>query len=593
MTGSASMTAAPTATVPLLIQDGTVDLGERAGTPVPGSESRRLTLPVGANDRFLDGPACRRLAVVDFDPETGAPQPPPATFEAARTGGGLRGTYPGDGEADSATALAVNAFGIALQTIRMFEGADALGREVRWAFGGEQLLIVPRAGERANAYYDRATRSLQFFSFTGTSGARVHTALSRDIVAHECGHALLDAVQPSLYDRKTRESQAIHEAVADVIAVLMALDSDRLRTSVLARSGNRLAGANAFSAIAEQFGMAKPSADGIARRALRDLDSRRTLADLADASPHELSTVLSSIFYDTLCAVFETRFARERDPRRADGRPPLRPAAAANKALGTAHVIFRRFVLRGIDYLPPGALAFADVGRATLAADRAIGADRPVPDEVVERRERFAQRFVDRGIAPSTDVLDAPRPAALDVPPEGLAGLRDSDYLAYEYVGRHRAEIGIPDGVPFTVLPRIDATKRVGPVGLPPQRELLLKVGWEAAADASGAGRAARPVPTGVTLSLRWDDGRCLALVRGERARIAASDEPGGADEPGGIDELDDAPLPASDSPGSRASDDLGRFPPVPGRALAPPPPGVDPGAFFDLVKARSGLRRS
>ena len=35
----------------------------------------------------------------------------------------------------------------------------------------------------------------------------------------------------------------------------------------------------------------------------------------------------------------------------------------ANRALGTAQIVFRRFLLRGIDYLPPGELSFADVGR--------------------------------------------------------------------------------------------------------------------------------------------------------------------------------------------------------------------------------------
>ena len=165
----------------------------------------------------------------------------------------------------------------------MFEGPDALGGQVEWAFGSEQLLVVPRAGDWANAFYERGTRSLQFFSFVGTSGARVHTALSRDIVAHECGHALLDAVAPSLYDSSTPQSVAIDEAVADLIAVLMALDSRRLRESVLARSQNSLAGENAFNAIAEEFGIARPRDDR--RRALRDLKNDETLSTLSGARP--------------------------------------------------------------------------------------------------------------------------------------------------------------------------------------------------------------------------------------------------------------------------------------------------------------------
>ena len=63
----------------------------------------------------------------------------------------------------------------------------------------------------------------------GGETQRIYTALSRDIIAHECGHALLDAVVPSLYDSTTAESVAIHEGIADLVAVLMALRSQRLR----------------------------------------------------------------------------------------------------------------------------------------------------------------------------------------------------------------------------------------------------------------------------------------------------------------------------------------------------------------------------
>ena len=49
--------------------------------PVPGRpRDQAADAPADGNDRFLDGPACRRLAVVDFDPATGRPLPPPARF---------------------------------------------------------------------------------------------------------------------------------------------------------------------------------------------------------------------------------------------------------------------------------------------------------------------------------------------------------------------------------------------------------------------------------------------------------------------------------------------------------------------------------
>ncbi len=502
--------------VELLIQDDS--LGDEA-VPLLGRlrETRRLTLPAGTNDRFLDGPASRRLAVVDFDPNTGAPMPPPARFRPSEDAHVVQGSYGTWEDLSSPAALAVNAFGTALLTINMFEGIDALGRRVAWAFGGEQLLIVPRAGKMANAFYDRSTRSLQFFWFTGNRGDTVYTALSRDIVAHECGHALLDAVVPSLYDSTTPQSIAIHEAVADLIAVLMALDSRPLREAVLAQNENNLGGANAFSRIAEKFGMSRVGSGTVQPQQLRGLFNTETAMTLAGAKPHVLSTLLSAIFYDTLNQIYDARYSRLMKTPLDNGELPTSDHAA-NMALGSAHMFFRSLLLRGIDYLPPGELSFADVGRAALAADRAIVSDEEASEERRERRTALAERFVKRELVADVSALQSDAPEELDVEPVLLPALRDSDYLAYEYVRTHRDAIGIPEDLPFTVLPRVDASKKVGGKNDPLQRELILKVAWnhvELAHLPRGVEKK-RLVPTGATVSWLWETGRCLARVRSD-----------------------------------------------------------------------------
>ncbi|TCC54270.1 hypothetical protein E0H73_39670 [Kribbella pittospori] len=502
--------ADPLAKVQLLIQDGAVSLDDATGHGIElGSENKVLRIAEFHNDRFVDGPACRRVAVVDFDPKTGLPLPAAARFVPSKPGSTL-GAFPYDGDPTSASTIAVNAFGIVFQTIRMFEGPEALGRQVSWAFGSDQLLIVPRAGEWENSYYERATRSLQFFFFLSAANKTIYLALSRDIVAHECGHALLDAVVPSLYDSSTPQSLAIHEAVADQIAVLMALDSGTLRTDVLKRSDNSLDGSNAFSSIAEEFGRSTPGPGGIARTALRDLANSATLPDLAGTGPHELSTLLSGIFYDTLRSIFATRYTTELNKSDKTGTKRVRDRAA-NKALGTAHIMFRRLLLRGIDYLPPGELTFADVGRAIIAADVAAYADGKTG---AAERERLAERFVTRLVVRGVKDLDTTRPPELDVATDRLDELKDSDWAAYGYVETHRELLGIPPDASFTVLPRVDSTKVTGPIAngkRPTQRELILKVAWN-------VGGSKRPMPAGATVSLRWDDGRCLALVASEVA---------------------------------------------------------------------------
>ncbi|MFP5416467.1 MAG: hypothetical protein ACLGHZ_06270, partial [Actinomycetes bacterium] len=298
------------AEVRLLLQDATLTVDGAAATA-----TEILTLPPQPPDGFLDGPACRRLAVVDFDPQTGAAQGPPVALERPAPGR-VTGRYRADGELTSPGSLAVNAFGTAFKTLAMFERPTGLGRPVRWAFGGEQLLVVPRAGTWANAFYERRTRSLQFFSFAARDGQTVHTALSRDIVAHEMGHALLDAVAPHLYDSLGVQGLATHEAVADLVAVLVAIDTDKLRERVLDAVGNDLAGTNAFTMIAEEFGRARAGAELPRRTALRELANSDTVADRRAAGPHALSTVLSGLLYDTLADTYASIRATltEREP---------------------------------------------------------------------------------------------------------------------------------------------------------------------------------------------------------------------------------------------------------------------------------------
>ena len=46
-------------------------------------------------------------------------------------------------------------------TLEFFESGFGLGRRISWAFEGNRLIVVPHAGYGENAYYDRASKSLQ------------------------------------------------------------------------------------------------------------------------------------------------------------------------------------------------------------------------------------------------------------------------------------------------------------------------------------------------------------------------------------------------------------------------------------------------
>jgi hypothetical protein len=63
---------------------------------------------------------------------------------------------------------------------------------------GNRLILVPHAGSGKNAFYDRHSKSLQFYYYSAPDGPR-YTCLSHDIIAHEAGHACLDGIRPHYY----------------------------------------------------------------------------------------------------------------------------------------------------------------------------------------------------------------------------------------------------------------------------------------------------------------------------------------------------------------------------------------------------------
>jgi len=493
-------------------------------------------------DFFLDGPINGRVAVLDFDEISGDLMP--GTRFVAPTGGRVIARYdvpeaPSDLKSRDVTRVSV--FGSVFKTIQMYEEPDALGRPIRWAFDGPQLLVVPRAGDWRNAYYQRESRSLQFFFFTARPGQLILTSHSQDIVAHETAHAILDGIAPDLYDATLPQSLAIHEAVADLTAVLAAFRSRELANRVLAQNGGSIRKSNAFNGIAEQFG------EALGRGSLRDLLNEKTLADAEPSEPHALSEVLSGALYKSVVQLHdeltreysqtgqpdpkllshgEVRQMARQEPAVAmaydeapgDGGPhaaappkaPLSPQAAAEKALWVAAQRFKRTLFRGLDYLPPGEVSFADFGRAILAADAASHT------ESDQQREWIREEFGRRGIANPADLVvptnfDDPAVANLD-----LDAVVESDWLAYDFANRHRDLLGIPADLPFVVLPRLAVTKvYYHREGEKPVKECLFKVSWTQVENNDiGEGLPpTRRVAVGTTLAIDWESKRIRARL--------------------------------------------------------------------------------
>ena len=484
--------------VPILIQDRS-----EGGSFESLTQDYDITEPF-----FADGPVTRRLAVIDFDPRTGAALPPVRLVPPASGATLYRYDLPdGPDVLTSREFLALNAFGVAMRTIRLFEGQEVLGRTITWGFDGPQLLILPRAGRTPNAYYERQSRSLQFFVFDA-DGRDVYLSLSRDVVAHETGHAVLDGLAPDLYHALSPQGLAMHEGLADITAALIALSSGRLRATELLRTGGHLSRATAFSKIAEEFGKAKDP--GHQAEALRQLVNDASLDPaagdryVASRRPHILCNVLTGALWKLFLAIYDDRVRIATDEQHLGTEP------AQGLALGIATEQFKASVLRSLDYLPPGELTFADLGRAILASELAS-----FPDAVTSPRV-IRDEFVTRGMATARELeLDDPgaSSAFLD---QDLSVLASSDWAAYDFANRHRDLFGAPDDAPFRVRPRLDVTRlyhhREGKVRV---RELVFKVSWDHREDnpVRLGLPVARQITVGATVAVDWLTGRVRARI--------------------------------------------------------------------------------
>ena len=474
------------------------------------------------DEYFLDGPVSRRIAILDFDETDGSLrdsvqfQPPDNRRKLGRY---LISKNPVPSDRDFQR---VSVFATILKTIRAFESKEVLGREINWAFDAPQLLVIPRAGKWANAYYERESHSLQFFYFDSMSqpGKEIFTSLSHDIVTHETGHAILDGIAPGLYDAITPQSLALHEGIADLTSLIMALESGVLRKTVLDQMDGRIDAPTAFSAVAEEFGQAL----GQGKVYLRSLWNDKTLnpADRSEDSngepnlvsrslPHELSQVLTGALYKILVSLHEQQL--DLITSGLDDPSEIKKArfSGSGKALAIATKIFRRLVFRCLDYLPPGEISFADFGRAIIAADRSSN-----PDSENLRRS-VATEFVKRHIARSEEELTR-QPVIVDttLSDVDLDILVESDWAAYQFVEANRMKLGIPNSIPFRVLPRLAVEKTTwrgsGPASY---REIILKVAWERHEENQvvGLNSKQRAVTVGLTLAIDRDNKSVKALL--------------------------------------------------------------------------------
>lgn len=123
---------------------------------------------------------------------------------------------------------------------------------------GPTLAVVLEKGEDLNSNYDR--QALNFYRgklrIRGQQEIDVFAAASPDMLCHELGHAILDAINPQLWNTASQEIAAFHESFGDMSALLCSLQLPSFCQSILSDTGGHLFLNSRLSRIAEQFGIA-------------------------------------------------------------------------------------------------------------------------------------------------------------------------------------------------------------------------------------------------------------------------------------------------------------------------------------------------
>lgn len=155
-------------------------------------------------------------------------------------------------KAGTVQAQALNAYITVAQTINSRQKAISRSRPKlsSWA-ATSKLIVAPRAGKDLNAYYDR--RGLKFFYYP-IGNSIIYLVDSTDVVAHELGHALLDAMRPDFWSVQALEIWSFHEAFADITAILAMMEYPVVLEAAIKETNKDLRKSNCISRLAEQVG---------------------------------------------------------------------------------------------------------------------------------------------------------------------------------------------------------------------------------------------------------------------------------------------------------------------------------------------------
>jgi hypothetical protein len=395
---------------------------------------------------LADGPTSARFAVVDYNADAGT-LTPPAKWDAKQNAfTGTDGKPLKDIEGikavkDNLQFHQVHAWAIVQNALDFYESGFGLGRKILWSFEGSRLIVLPHAGFGENAFYDRQSKSLQFYYFDRGED-RIYTCLSADIVNHEFGHAVLDGIRPYFNEATTPETAAFHEFAGDLTALLVVFRNNAFREKLGIETEGNLYTENTLSNIADEFGGAVEG-----RPYLRSAINKRTMQSLVnDQRPHLMSEVLTGAVFDILF-----RLSRHYIEVRKH---------SVKAAFAFTIMRIQQMAIQPLDLLPPVDATFRDYAIAMLRSEEIAN-----PTDPDNYRGMMFDIFVQRGILDEADRSELLAVRHVFQRIDNIAVFHDAETIAssraeaYRFLDDNRDALFIPRYADVTVADLFTAQK--------------------------------------------------------------------------------------------------------------------------------------
>lgn len=248
---------------------------------------------------------------------------------------------------------AAHTYAIIRKVVTMFE--RVLGTRLKWSWNKylvntEPLRVYPHANPGRNAYYDRGLRALRFEYFYEQGKKPIFTCRSLDIVSHEAGHAVIDAIKPGWNIKESGrisiELAALQESLCDLTTLFLVLSKFDLVEYIVVQTKADLKHKDNILAIWSEQLETIPGVAG-ARNAINELKLSE-----AGAQVHRVSEVFTGAVYDILSDIFDLI----RDPDIKDD----------SEVLYLMSQYLLDLVVRSLVISPPEKAGFTDIAKGMI-----------------------------------------------------------------------------------------------------------------------------------------------------------------------------------------------------------------------------------